>query len=102
MASIPLFLEGKTFLVWDELSNDEKKDAGRVKSALEAVFSLTHVQAYKCFTKRNLRMDESVDSYAADLKRLLCFQATPLLLMGKTASWLNSLSLDFHETSPER
>ena len=26
MANLPLFLEGDAFLVWDELSSDEKKD----------------------------------------------------------------------------
>ena len=71
LANLPLFLEDEAFLVWDELSDDDKKDRAKVYAAMQAAFSLSPAEAYERFTARTLRMDESVDSYAADLKTIL-------------------------------
>ena len=71
LANLPLFLDDEAFLVWDELSDDDKKDRAKVFAAMQAAFSLSPAEAYERFTARTLRMDESVDSYAADLKKLL-------------------------------
>ena len=34
-------------------------------------FSFSRSEAFQCFTQRKLRLDESVDAFAADLRRLL-------------------------------
>ena len=69
-ANFPLFLEDEASLVVDELSDDDKKDRAKVYAAIcmQAAFSLSPDEACERFTARTLRMDESVDSYAADLK----------------------------------
>jgi len=71
LANLPLFLEGEAYLVWDQLSDADKKDAAKLCNALEAAFGLSKAQAYRMFSNRTLRPDESVDAYAADLCRLL-------------------------------
>ena len=68
---LPLFLEGDSYVVWDELSDGDKKDPAKVKEALEAAFSLTAAQAYRAFRNMKLHGEESVDRYTADRKRLL-------------------------------
>lgn len=63
MANIPLFLVREAFLVWNELSDLDKKGPDNVKGALSAVFGLTPAPAYERFMHRSLsRIDESVDS----------------------------------------
>ena len=69
--NIPLFLDSEAYVVWNELSDADKKDPAKIKAALEEAFSLTPAQAYRAFGNRKPRLDESVDGYAADLKRLL-------------------------------
>ena len=71
LANLPLFLEGDAFLVWDELSDDDKKSAAVVKQTLQDAFTLSPGQAYREFVSRTLGATESVDAYAADLRRLL-------------------------------
>ena len=71
MANLPLFLEGDAFLVWDELSSDEKKDMEVVQRKLMEAFTLSSGQAYSDFVNRTLGIGESIDVYAADLRRLL-------------------------------
>ena len=34
LANLPLFLEDEAFLVWDELSDDDKKDRAKVYAAM--------------------------------------------------------------------
>ena len=68
---MPLFLDGKAYIVWDELSADDKKNLGAIKDAVVAAFSMMAAQAYQAFCDRRLHFEESVDAYAADLKRLL-------------------------------
>ena len=62
LVNLPLFLEDEAFLVWDELSDEDKKDRAKVYAAMQAAFSLSPAEAYELFTARTLRMDESVDS----------------------------------------
>ena len=71
MENLPLFLESEAFLVWDELSDEDKKKPAEVKAALQSAFSLSPAQAYQKFVSRTLHAGESVDAYAADLKKLL-------------------------------
>ena len=67
---IPLRLTGGAFSVYQQLSDDEKKDAEAVKRALKCAFGLDSFSAYEKFTKRQIKDGESVDVYLADLKRL--------------------------------
>ena len=67
---LPLFLEGDAFLVFSSLSDADKKSLAKVRGKLEGSFCVSKAQAYKSFTARRLRQDESVDAYAADLHRL--------------------------------
>lgn len=71
MANFPLFLDGDAFLVFTKLSDNQKKDCGEVKKALQSAFAVSRAQAYSLFVKRSLRSAESVDAYVADLNRLL-------------------------------
>ena len=83
MANLPLFLEGEAFTVWNELSSSDKKDLKKVKEALKAAFGMTPAQAYRAFVSRSLRGGESVDNYAADLKRLLAMSGQAVAADGK-------------------
>ncbi|XP_065196213.1 uncharacterized protein LOC135827687 [Sycon ciliatum] len=70
-AQLPMFLEGQAFVVWNQLRDRDKKDDKTIASALRSAFGLTPAQAYSQFVKRILRVDESVDVYVSDLRRLL-------------------------------
>ena len=82
---LPLFLEGDSYVIWDELSDGDKKDPAKVKEALEAAFSLTAAQSYRAFRKRKLHGEESVDRYTAtaDRRRLLKMSAQDVAADGK-------------------
>lgn len=67
---IPLRLTGGAFSVYQQLGEEDKKDAGKVKTALKFAFGLDSFTAYEKFIKRQIREGESVDVYLADLKRL--------------------------------
>lgn len=56
--------------MWNELSEEDTKDLVKVRGALTVVFSLAPAEAYEPFTHWCLWIDESVDAYSADLKRL--------------------------------
>ena len=71
MTHLPLMLDRGAYLVFDALSDTDKKDAGAVKSALTAAFAPSAAESYRAFTSRSLRGGESVDAYVADLKRML-------------------------------
>ena len=45
LANLPLFLEDEAFFVWDELSDDDKKDRAKVYAAMQAAFSLSPAEA---------------------------------------------------------
>ena len=70
MQFLSLFLKRDTFLVFSRLADGDKKKAKDVKAKLEEAFCVSKEQAYKLFTARRLRQDESVTTYAADLERL--------------------------------
>ena len=67
---MPLFLSGGAFAVYQGLSAKEREKYDVVKKKLTAAFSVDSFQAYQSFVSRRLRVDESVDVYVADLKRL--------------------------------
>ena len=67
---IPLRLAGGAFDVYQQLSDADKTNATRVKAALRKAFALDPCEAYKQFSRRTLRLDESVDEFYAALKKL--------------------------------
>ena len=71
MAHMPLMLDKAAYLVFDELSDNDKKDADKVKKALEIAFAPSAGESYRRFVACKMRVEESVDGYVADLKRLL-------------------------------
>jgi len=71
MQNLPLFLEDEAFTVWSEMTTADKKVPKKVKDQLQDAFGLTAAQAYRLFGKRVLNHGEAIDTYAADLKKLL-------------------------------
>ena len=53
------------------LTEDEKKDRDKVMSVLQSSFGVSAGEAYRWFTQRHLKVDQSPVTYVADLKRLL-------------------------------
>ena len=71
MARLPLFLEGDAFLVFSRMQPADQKDQEKVAALMKKSFSVSKSEAFQCFTQRKLRLDESVDAFAADLRGLL-------------------------------
>ena len=71
MKRFPLFVEGDAFLVLMKMAAADRKDPAKVKEKMTSAFAVTASMAYSLFTSRKLRTDESVDTYVADLQRLL-------------------------------
>ena len=68
---IPLFLTGGAFSVYIGLSEDTRKNYKEVKSALINIFSSDKFTVYESLMFRKLRLNESVDVYLADIKRMI-------------------------------
>ena len=68
---LPLFLEGDAFLVFSKMADDDRKTMKEVEAKFREAFSCTPAAAYRQFVGRQLKPDESVDAYVADLQRLL-------------------------------
>ena len=66
-----------------QLSDGEKKDIAKTKTALEAVFAPSAAKAYHLFVDRRLALDEPVDAFLADLKRLLALSNHSVSADGK-------------------
>ena len=71
MKRLPLFLDGDAFLIYSKMSDTDKKDVDKVKTTMMKSFGVSKSIAYSQFTSRRLRVDESVDAFVADLRRLL-------------------------------
>jgi len=67
-AVIPLLLEGEAFAVYEQL--EQKEDLLAIKLGLIRAFEMSSFQAYQLFVKREIKHGESVDVFAADLRRL--------------------------------
>jgi hypothetical protein len=67
---VPLFLHEGALAVYGSLAEEDKKNYPRLKKELSKAFSLNEHQALNRMISRRLETSESVDSYAADLKRL--------------------------------
>ena len=71
MEIFPLFLEGDAFHLFSQLSGADQEDESKVKGTFETAYVVTPSEAYRKFKHRQLRLDEPVDTYVSDLKRLL-------------------------------
>ena len=71
MARLPLFLEGDAYLVFSRMPEADRKDKEKVRATMIKSFNVSKSEAYSKFKCRQLRQDESVDAFAADLRRLL-------------------------------
>ena len=69
MARLPLFLEGDAFLVFSRMPTADQKDKEKVPALMK--FSVSRREAFQCFTQRKLRLDESINAFAVDFRRLL-------------------------------
>ena len=83
MAHLPLLLDGSAFLVFDQLSAEDRKKTAAVKAALEAAFAPSPAESYHLFVGRQLALDEPVDAYVADLTRLLTLSGHKVAADGK-------------------
>ena len=71
MEHLPLFLEGEAFTVWSEIDESVQDCEDEVKRRFSEAFCMSPAQAYRKFVGRVLRVDESVDTFLADLRKLL-------------------------------
>ena len=62
MNHLPLFLDGDAFLVFSQMSEEDKKKPDAMKARLQEAFAVSKLQAYPLFTSRTLRVDESPDA----------------------------------------
>lgn len=67
---LPLLLCGPAFSVYQQLSDEVKKDYGKTKKEILAAFGANGFDAYEQFRQRALQDGETVDVYLSDLKRL--------------------------------
>lgn len=67
---IPLRLKGGALSVYRQLSEGDKKDPEKIKTALKRAFALDKFTAYERFMDRRLGVGESVDVYVAELQQL--------------------------------
>ena len=71
MAHLPLYLTADAFSVWSEMSDADKADKDMVHAQLQKSFSMLPGEAYSQYVRRRKRDDESVETYLADLRRLM-------------------------------
>ena len=69
-ALIPLYLDGTAFAVYEQLSDEEKDDAEKIKEALTEAFGQSKFSAYDSFRQRSWVPGEAVDVFLSDLRRL--------------------------------
>ncbi|KAI0977710.1 hypothetical protein GJ496_005709 [Pomphorhynchus laevis] len=67
---LPVFLTKGEFAVYQGLNSDVQKDYKALRKSLLTAFSISATRAYGQFVQRQMRPDEKVDVYLADLTRL--------------------------------
>ena len=67
---LPLRLTGHAYKIYDQLSEDERLNVAKVKSALFKAFEADVFSAYEQLHDRRLEQAEPVDAYLADIRRL--------------------------------
>ena len=83
MSHLPLFLDGAAFVLYDQLSNEDKRDPAIVKKTLQDAFASSPGEAYHLFGQRHLALDEPVDAFLADLTKLLKLAGHSIAVNGK-------------------
>eukprot|EP00117_Sycon_ciliatum_P011312 scpid18689/ scgid1770/ Gag-Pol polyprotein; Matrix protein p10; p20; Capsid protein p25; Nucleocapsid protein p14; Protease p15; Reverse transcriptase/ribonuclease H p90; Integrase p46 len=71
MKRLPLFLESDALLVYSKMPTDDKKDKAKVVDVMKKTFGVSPGDAYRQFSSRRYRLDETPEAYVADLRRLL-------------------------------
>ena len=74
--------------VYNEMSVSDRKDPDKVKGKFQQAFRITVAQAHSRFTKMLMKAYESIDNYAAYLKRLLTASGQ---VAGNSSPVLNNL-----------
>ena len=64
---VPMHFSGGMYVVYQQLSEDKRRDFAYIKSTLYTAFAL--VSAWKEFMVRKLHPEETVDVYLAELRR---------------------------------
>ena len=67
---VPMHLSGGVYAVYQQLSEDKRRNFACIKSALYTAFALDSVSAWKEFMARKLRPEETVDVYLDELRRV--------------------------------
>jgi hypothetical protein len=67
---IPLYLEGAAFNVFDQLSDEQQRDANIIEKTLISAFSIDAYKAFDMLKSRSLEAGESVDVYLSEIRRL--------------------------------
>ena len=67
---LPLRLTGGAFAVYQQLTEEDKRDSGKIKLALRTAFAVDSFTAYELFVSRRLQPGETVDVFLAELRRL--------------------------------
>ncbi|QQP56627.1 Uncharacterized protein FKW44_001351, partial [Caligus rogercresseyi] len=68
---IPLFLEGNAFAVYDQLSEEGKKDEAVIKQALLNAFSMSKFEAFSELCTKKWEPGVSVDVHLAQVRSLV-------------------------------
>uniref|UniRef100_A0A0K2UV99 Uncharacterized protein n=1 Tax=Lepeophtheirus salmonis TaxID=72036 RepID=A0A0K2UV99_LEPSM len=67
----PLFLDGRVFSVYDQLTKEDKKQEGEIIQALRKAFSMSLFEACKTLKAKKWRLRESVNVRLAEIKTLI-------------------------------
>ena len=68
---LPLRPTGGGFTVYQQLTEEDKRDSEKIKFALRTAFAVDSFTAYELFVSRRLQPGETVDVFLAELRRLL-------------------------------
>ena len=71
MANLPLLLDKAAYTVFNAMPDSDKEKPDEVKKVLTEAFAPSAAECYRLFKARSMGSTESVDEYAAELKRLL-------------------------------
>ena len=66
---VSMHLSEVAYAVYQQLSEDKRRDFACIKSILDMAFALDSVSAWKTLMARKLCLEETVDVYLAELRR---------------------------------
>ena len=88
---LKLRLRGRALAIYRQLSAEQKADAELIKQALITLYASDAFNAYDQFVTRQLRPDETVDEFFADLQRLARLIGGPLPECWLTCAFVSGL-----------